>query len=101
MAHGHDGDSTVGSAGTPQRIHFGLFTIVVALRGAGDSRTSRRIAYDHPPDLGAVSVSAPAGYGGGFFGAVTFSDDGFDRCAKKDTRTKGVQNCGRQRRRWG
>src|SRR6476661_4439316 len=98
MAHGHDDHASLGLASTPQRIHFGLFTIVVALRRAGDSWTSRGIAYDYHPDLGPVSISAPAGYGGGFFCAVTVGDDGFDRGAKKNTRTKGLQHGRRQRR---
>src|SRR6185437_778712 len=98
MAHGHDGHAAIGAAGSAQRIHFGLFTIVVSLRRTGDSWTSRRIAYNYHPNLGPVSVSAAAGYGGGLFCAVTFSDDGFDRRAKKDTRTKGLQHGRRQRR---
>ena len=74
-----------------------FLTIVVSLRRAGDSRTSRRIAHDHHPDLGVVSVSAPAGYGGRLFRAVAFGDDGFDCRAKKDPRTKGLQHGRRQR----
>src|ERR1044071_3677820 len=97
MAHCRDGDATLGLAGTAQRFYFGLSTIVVSLRRAGDSRTSRRIAYDHHPDLGIVSISAPAGYGGGLFRAIAFGDDGFDCRAKKDTRTKGLQHGRRQR----
>src|SRR5689334_3097924 len=97
MAHGYDGDATLGLAGTAQRIYFGFPAIVVALRRAGDSRASGRIAHDHYPDLGALSVSTPPGYGGSVFCAVTFGDDGFARRAKKNPRTKGFQYGRRQR----
>src|SRR5262245_2538341 len=95
MAHGLDRHPATGAAGADWRLHLGFSSFAVALRRARDSRLACRPAYDHDPDLDAISISAALGYGCSLFRAAAAGDDGADRSAKKNPRAQRLQH-----RRW-
>src|SRR5687768_11902541 len=98
MAHRLERHLAARAAGPDRRFYSGVSPFALALRRAGDSRFARGPAYDHDADLGAVSVPAAPGPGGGVFGAALARDDGAHRAAEENSRAEGLQYRRWQRR---